>query len=68
MSWGNYDTSEGNNLKIVFEKCTAEKSPVPCKSDSEIKDWMINKFIILLTNEKEFTSHKFGDESISAFS
>ena len=68
MSLGNYDTSKGRILTVAFEKCSAERSSVPCRSDDEINDWMGHKFILIITNEKEFTSHKFGDESVREFS
>jgi hypothetical protein len=35
-----------------------------CKSEEEIADWMIYKYIITLTNEAKFIQHKFGEEKI----
>ena len=65
-TYGNYDSSEGDNLVVVFERCTAEKSSVPCASDKEFKEWALYKYIAIFTNQKEFISHKFKSESVKA--
>ena len=66
LTYGNFDSSQGHNLVVVFERCTAEKSKIPCKSDEEFKQWAFYKYIALFTNQKEFISHKFGSESVKA--
>ena len=39
--WGNYNTGQTQNLKIVFEKCDISKRPegTYCKSEAEIEAW-----------------------------
>ena len=44
--YGNYDSPSVNNLMIVFEKCNPEERK--CKSDKEISDWLVFKYIIIL--------------------
>ena len=31
-----------------------------CKSEAEIEDWMYDKYIVVMKNEKKFIDHKFG--------
>jgi len=45
---------------VAFEKCDASWSTVPCKSEQEIADWMIQKYIAILSNRKYFVQHEFG--------
>ena len=45
--WGNYNTAKGSMLRIVFRKCEGHDY---CKSEAEIKDWIIDKYIVLLYN------------------
>lgn len=49
---------------IVFEKCDNKTSTVPCKSDDEINEWLFEKYILTLTNQKKFVQHKFEDERL----
>mmetsp|Transcript_24759 Transcript_24759/g.30943 ORF Transcript_24759/g.30943 Transcript_24759/m.30943 type:complete len:115 (-) Transcript_24759:745-1089(-) len=46
---------------LVFEKCDPSWSPVPCKSEAEIADWMLYKYFVMLSNRKKFSQHKFGE-------
>ena len=50
----------------IFEKCDRTKRT--CKSEAEIEDWMLGKYIFTLENEKKFVSYKFGDETMHASS
>ena len=59
--WGNYDAAATQNLVIAFETCDSKTSSVPCKSKTEIKDWMLEKYIVVMKNEKKFITHKFDD-------
>ena len=52
--YGNYDSEKASNLMIVFEKCDASWSSVPCKSETEIENWMLEKYIIVMSNSKKF--------------
>ena len=53
---------------VVFEKCNNEtralKGLEQCKSETEIAEWMVYKYIITLTNEAQFIQHKFGKDRI----
>ena len=46
---------------VVFEKCDKSKAAAGCKPDSEITDWMREKYIVLYENQKRFIQHKFDD-------
>ena len=54
--WGNYNTGQAQNLKIVFEKCDIAKRPkgAKCKTEDEISAWMEGKYIALIFNEARF--------------
>lgn len=51
---------------VVFEKCDVLKRPkgAKCKSDSQIEEWMLFKYILTLENEANFIQHKFGENRI----
>ena len=62
--WGNYDTTEAQNIMIVFEKCDPDLSPVPCKNETEINEWLVFKYFVVMTNQKKFVSHRFDEAKI----
>ena len=64
--YGDYDQETARNLAIVFEKCNNDTSEVPCKSQEEFKDWMLEKYIVTLTNEKTFQTFQFDEERVLA--
>ena len=48
---------------ITFERCkNGTDSAITCKSDKEINDWLVGKYILTLSNQKKFVQHKFEDE------
>ena len=50
---------------VVFEKCDSETG-IKCKSESDIAEWMVDKYLIILTNQKKFISHKFEEDRLKA--
>ena len=50
---GNYDSSLGTNLMVVFEKCDPNKAP-KCKDETDINKWMKSKYIVTVSNTKHF--------------
>ena len=50
--WGHYGTASAANLVIAFDKCDNSTFAGKCKSEEEIKDWMLLKYIILGWNSK----------------
>ena len=50
---GSYSSSVASHLQIHLEKCDSTKRAT-CKSDEEIQEWMIRKFMITVTNRKRF--------------
>ena len=54
---GNYNTDSAKNLMIVFEKCDPnerKKKGLKCKTEAEIDDWLLFKYILVLENGIEF--------------
>ena len=52
---GNFDTSIGDNLMVVFEKCNPNNTlNITCKSKDEINKFMKGKYIVLLVNQVKF--------------
>lgn len=64
--FGDYDTDKAANLMVVFEKCDLTKRAPgeKCKSEKQIEDWMLYKYIVLLENEAKFIQHKFGKDRV----
>jgi len=52
--WGNYDTTEASSIMVVFERCSPLKNKVKCKTDAQIDEWMQSKYIIMISNQKNF--------------
>ena len=64
---GNYDTSSGESLMVVFDRCDSEKRAkfgLKCKSDTEIDEWLRFKYIIVRENSRQFVQHKFQNERL----
>ena len=63
---GNYDSSEAENIVIVFEVCNQETAAegVTCASETDAKAWMQSKYIVTLQNEKIFIQYKFEKETL----
>ena len=66
--WGDYDSTEAQNIGIGFFKCDNATSTVTCKSEAEIKNWMKDKFLIILTNLNEFVSYRFDENQMMKYS
>lgn len=62
---GQYSSSNAVQFMIVFEKCDKTKTPeINCKDDTKILEWLAFKYILVLSNEKHFIQHKFGNDRI----
>lgn len=61
---GNWDTEVTNLAQIYLESCDPEERST-CKSDSEVKDWMKNKYMFLVFNKKTLKNNEFGDKSFT---
>lgn len=49
---------------IVFDKCDKRTSPVQCKSEKEIEEWMQDVYILTYINEKQFIQDKFESDRL----
>ena len=45
---------------LVFEKCHSSWSSVPCQPERQIEDWIIFKYVVVLSNRRKFIQHRFG--------
>ena len=63
---GNYDSSEAENVVVVFELCNQEtvSEGATCSSETDAKAWMQSRYIVILQNEKIFIEYKFENEKI----
>jgi hypothetical protein len=56
--YGQYDMEKGQHFSAVLRTCQ-DGGDVECASESEIKDWLRGKFIVLIFNERtlNLTNH-----------
>ena len=61
------------NFQAVFELCGPEEnaksqdtSHIVCASKTELQNWMRNKYIFVVANQKNFIQHKFGEDRFKA--
>ena len=50
---GNYDSSQGAQLMVIFEKCNPQaraKKGLRCKTDAEIDQWLEFKYLFVIEN------------------
>ena len=58
---GNFHTSEGNLFNIGFKLCRGEANN--CYDTDTIKDWLDDKFIVLLYHQARFEPNEFFDKT-----
>ena len=51
---GSYETDIGGTLMVVFERCDPANPKAKCRSESEIDDWLMYRWIVVLENRREF--------------
>ena len=47
---GDYNSDKARHLKIMFEKCDNNTFEGTCKTEEEISQWLVRKFIVILEN------------------
>ncbi len=52
--WGDYNSDIAQNLMVVFERCDTKAEGNNCKTNNEIDEWLLGKYIFTLENEKTF--------------
>ena len=51
---------------IVFEKCNEAKIPtIKCKTETELKQFLKNKYLVTLENSSHFISHGFDEKRVN---
>ena len=55
---GNYDTAKAQTLTMQFHRCNPEERE--CKSESEIDDYLRDKFFVVIENSWTFFAHQYG--------
>ena len=66
--FGNFNTEKASNLMIVFERCDIRVEENECAGDDDFKDWIEQKYIFSLINERKFVKNKFNDLSLAGLS
>ena len=61
---GSYETDTGGTLMVVFERCDQSDPEAKCRSESEIDDWLMYRWIVVLENRREFQQREFDDKSV----
>ena len=60
--WGDYNSDQGQNLMVVFERCEQEKEEErDCESEEDIDLWLQFKYIAIQQNERNY--HQNIDDS-----
>ena len=39
---------------LIFETCNQKQSDIVCQSEDKIKEWMVFKYIAVLSNQRKF--------------
>ena len=51
---------------IVFEMCNEAKTPtIKCKTKTELKQFLKNKYLVTLENSSHFISHRFDEKRVN---
>ena len=61
---GNYNTDKGSTLMVAFERCDT-RLRTKCKSDKEIRDWLQERWFLIMENDKEFSQREFDHDSVT---
>lgn len=59
--WGDYNSNTAQQLAVSFVMC---KDHEYCKSENEIREWLKNKFIVLLYNKLSFTRDRYFHQTL----
>ena len=58
MLWGDFQSATALQFNINFVKCTGSPD---CKTDAEIKKYLSDKYIMILSNQVTFDNAEFGE-------
>lgn len=59
--WGDYNSSKGQQLIFSFKMCTGHDY---CKKETEIREWLRGKFIVVLHNQIIFDTQEYGEDAM----
>ena len=59
--WGDYNSRKAQQLVIQFKMCEGHDY---CESEENIREWLKQKFVVLLYNQKTFGLDQF-DENVT---
>lgn len=63
MMYGNFQTEKAQLLNVQFVKC---HDRTDCKSDKEIKSFLRDSYLFMLSNQVRFDNSEFGKKAIIA--
>ena len=60
--WGSWNSVSASLLSFSFEKCNPKERKT-CKKDSEVQEWLKDKYVLFAYDQYFFNQDSFGDES-----
>lgn len=64
---GNWNSQEASVLMVGFEKCDPEVRST-CKPHHEVKQWLKDKYILMVYNKQNFVTDGFGQKLFERYS
>ena len=62
--YGNFDTTLGATLNIMFDICREGASEVKCQSPEQIYKKLQGVYIFVIMSKKAFITHEFSEDSV----
>lgn len=57
---GNWNTGTAKVVEVYFERCTERET---CKNETEVREWMKDKYMFLVYNRRNFRVNEFGENA-----
>ena len=61
--WGDYNAAKAQQFEIQFVMCEYVEGG-KCKTEAEIREWLMRKFILILYNHIIFDQDAFYEETL----
>ena len=59
--WGDYNSQEAQQIAFRFQMCTGHDY---CKNETEVREWLRRKFIVVFHNQIKFDSQVYGKGAV----
>ena len=57
---GDYNSPKARSFVLLFEKCNSSTFNGVCKSEEQIKTWLMRKFVFITLNNVRFSTREFS--------